>query len=185
MNIAELMYTNARKHPDKEAIVFKQKRLSYRGMDEFSNQFAHVLVKLGIKKGDRIAMMMRNSERFVAVYFGILKAGAVVVPINISLVRSEVEFIVNNCEAKIVVFDEIFVPVVKNIRQEVRYISYLICVGDNNPEQTLHYDKLVSKESVAPPPVIIEDDDLCSIIYTSGTTGTPRGAFSNTKMWLI
>lgn len=105
MNVADLMYINARKYPDKEAIVFKDKRLCYREMDELSNRFANVLLDLGLHKGDRVAMMMRNSENFVAVYFGILKAGATVVPINISLLKSEVQFIVNNCEAKAFVFD--------------------------------------------------------------------------------
>ena len=61
MNVAEMLYRNARKYPEKEAIVFKDLRLSYREIDQLSNQFANALVALGIKKGDRVAMMMRNS----------------------------------------------------------------------------------------------------------------------------
>ena len=119
MNVAELMYRNARKHPDKEAIVFKNLRLNYREIDALSNRVANAIIDLGIRKGDRIAMMMRNSEKFVAVYFGILKAGAVVVPINISLVKSEVQFIVNNCEARMFIYDEVFAPVLAGIEAEL------------------------------------------------------------------
>lgn len=176
MNIAELMYRNARKYPEKEAIIFKEQRLNYREINEISNQFANALINLGIEKGDRVAMMMRNSEKFVAGYFGILKAGAVVVPINTGLLKSEVQFIVNSCEAEMFVFDEVFAPVLKGIIDELPLVKHFICVGQNNPQHTLQYHELMETQSVHQPPVTIDDEDLCSIIYTSGTTGTPRGA---------
>lgn len=176
MNVADLMYVNAKKYPDKEALVFKDLRLNYRQLNELSNRFANALLHLGVKKGDRVAMMMRNSQHFAVVYFGILKAGAVVVPINISLLKNEVQFIVSNCEAKAFVFDEIFLPVLGSIREELPLVEHFIVVGQNPLSGALKFEDLMDKASSQNPEVALEDEDLCSIIYTSGTTGTPRGA---------
>ncbi|NLB54124.1 MAG: long-chain-fatty-acid--CoA ligase [Syntrophomonadaceae bacterium] len=176
MNVAEMLYRNARKYPDKEAIVFKELRLNYREVDHLSNQFANALINLGIKKGDKVAMMMRNSEKYAAVYFGILKAGAVVVPINISLLKNEVQFIVNNCEAKAFVFDHVFWPVLNGIEKELPLVKDFICTAEVEGQNFRSYQELLDVSPIEAPPVTINEEDLCSIIYTSGTTGTPRGA---------
>jgi len=176
MNVAELMYRNARKYPDKEAIVFKDLRLNYQEINRLSNRFANAIISLGIGKGDRVAMMMRNSEKFVAVYFGILKSGAVVVPINISLVKAEVQFIVNNCEAKMFVYDEVFAPVLQGIEENLPTLQNFVVTGSNSSSGKIIYDELIHRASEEMPAVNIDENDMCSIIYTSGTTGTPRGA---------
>jgi len=177
--VAEIMYRNARKYPNKEAIVFKDTRLSFRELDELSNQVANFMVKLGVQKGDRVGMLMRNSEKFPAVYFGILKAGGVVISINISFLKPEVQFILNNSEAKLFVFDEYFAPVLEGLRSEVPLVDNFVCVGDNPPSGVLRYSDLMKDSPVSRPPVSVFEEDLCSIIYTSGTTGTPRGAVFN------
>lgn len=174
MNVAEMLYSNARKYPEKEAIVFKDLRFNYREMDHLSNQFANALINLGIKKGDRIAIMMRNSEKYVAVYFGILKAGAIVVPINISLMKNEVQFIINNCEAKAFVFDPIFWPVLNGIEKELPLVKDFICSNGIEVQDFKIYQEMINSSSIDAPPVTINEEDICSIIYTSGTTGTPR-----------
>jgi acyl-CoA synthetase (AMP-forming)/AMP-acid ligase II len=181
MNVAELLYRNARKYPDKEAIVFKDLRFNYREIDQLSNQFANALIDLGIKKGDKVALMMRNSEKFVAAYFGILKAGAVVVAINIGLLRSEVRFIVDNSEAKLFIFDPVFWPVLDGIEKELLLVKNFVCTAEIEGQSFKTYQQLLNDSSVDAPPVSIDDEDLCSIIYTSGTTGTPRGAIFQHK----
>lgn len=181
MNVAEMLYSNARKYPEKEAIVFKDLRFNYSEMDHLSNQFANALINLGIKKGDRIAIMMRNSEKYVAVYFGILKAGAIVVPINISLMKNEVQFIINNCEAKAFVFDPIFWPVLNGIEKELPLVKDFICSNGIEVQDFKIYQEMINSSSIDAPPVTINEEDICSIIYTSGTTGTPRGAIFKHK----
>ena len=177
--VAEIMYRNARKYPKKEAIVFKDKRLNFRELDELSNQVANFIVKLGIKKGDRVAMMMRNSEKFPAVYFGILKAGGVAICINIGFLKPEVAYLLNNSESKLFIFDEFFAPVLKGLREDVPQVDNFVCVGENPPEGILGYFDLMAESSIEGPPVNVTEDDPCSIIYTSGTTGSPRGALFN------
>jgi len=176
LTVAEIMYRNARKYPHKEAVVFKNKRLTYQEIDELSNQVANVIIGLGIEKGDRVALMMGNSEKFIAVYFGILKAGGVVVPINTKFVKAEVKFILNNSEAKLFFFDEAFTPILSGISNDLVCMENIVCVGADVPKRALGYYELMEGTSNKRPPVDVEENDLCSIIYTSGTTGTPRGA---------
>ncbi|MEA1961986.1 MAG: long-chain-fatty-acid--CoA ligase [Bacillota bacterium] len=187
MNVADIMYMNARKYPAKEAIVFKDRRYNYKEIDELSNQFANTLIELGLTKGDRVAMMLKNSEFFPIVYFGIIKAGAVVVPVNFSLLKNEVQFILNNCEAKAFVTGEEFLTVLKGISQQLLTVEHLICIGEHTPSETLNYYEITKKQSKEAPYTKIDEEDLCEILYTSGTTGTPRGAVFKHKnvLWTI
>mgnify|MGYP001098354324 FL=1 len=104
ITVAEMVYRNARNYPNKEAVVFKDKRLSYRDIDVLSNKVANSIIELGIEKGDRVAMMLSNSDLFPVVYFGILKAGGVVVNLNTAFTKREVSFILNNSGAKLFIF---------------------------------------------------------------------------------
>lgn len=187
MNVSDIIYMNARKYPTKEAIVFKDKRYNYKELDELSNQFANALIDIGLKKGDKVAMMLKNSEFFPIVYFGIIKAGAVVVPINISLLNNEVQFILNNCEAKAFVVGEEFVTVLNGISQQLFTIEHFICMGTDIPPKTLNLSDMIKKQNNNAPAIKITEEDCCEILYTSGTTGTPRGAVFKHKnvIWTI
>jgi acyl-CoA synthetase (AMP-forming)/AMP-acid ligase II len=121
-------------------------------------------------------MMMINSEKFPVVYFGILKAGGVVINMNTAFTKREVSFILNNSGARLFIFGENFAKVLEGIEQEVPSVENFVCVGENPPAGTLSFFDLIKNSSDQKPPVAIDEADLCSIIYTSGTTGTPRGA---------
>mgnify|MGYP000964666149 CR=1 FL=1 len=175
ITIAEIMYRNARKYPNKEAVVFKDRRLNYKEIDDLSNQVANAIIGLGINKGDHVALMMNNSEMFVAVYFGIMKAGGVVIPLNTRFVKREVEFILDNSDAKLIIGGEEFESILWGIKLNVSNLQNVICVGKELPG-AYELNELMNNTSQERPQVMVEEDDLCSIIYTSGTTGSPRGA---------
>ncbi len=176
ITVAEMVYRNARNYPNKEAVVFKDKRLSYRDIDVLSNKVANSIIELGIEKGDRVAMMLSNSDLFPVVYFGILKAGGVVVNLNTAFTKREVSFILNNSGAKLFIFGKNFAEAMEGIQKEVTTVANFVCVGENSLEGTLNFFELMQDSEGERPPIDIEETDLCSIIYTSGTTGTPRGA---------
>ena len=108
MTVPELLERAGLNIPDKEAIVYGSKRLSYRQFDELANRMANALIKQGVKKGDKVAMWMFNSDAFAVAYFGILKAGAVAVPINFKLIPAEVAYIVHNSDAVSFIYDDVF-----------------------------------------------------------------------------
>jgi len=174
--VAEIMYRNARKYPQKEAVVFRDRRVTYQELDELSNQVANFIVAAGLRKGDKIALMVRNSERFPAVYFGILKAGAVAVSLNTSFLKPEVRYILSNCEARMFIFDGAFIETLDGIEKGGLPVEQFVCVSENPPPGTLGYFELMEKASPARPIVDVDESDLCSFLYTSGTTGNPKGA---------
>ncbi len=187
MNVTDIMYMNARKYPTKEAIVFKDRRYNYKEIDELSNQFANALIELGIVKGDKVAMMLKNSEFFPVVYFGIIKAGAVAVPVNISLLKNEVQFILDNCEAKAFVAGDEFSTILNETSQQPFTVEHFIYMGTATLPKTFNFSEIIKKQNKNAPSIQIAENDYCEILYTSGTTGTPRGAVFKHKnvLWTI
>lgn len=182
ITVADLLYINRGKFPGKEAVVFEDKRYTYRDIDEESNRIANYIIGLGIKKETKIALMMLNSMRFISVYFGIVKAGCVVVPVNIKFTYRETAFILQNSEAQAIFISEEFRTIGSEITENLEKIK-VIGVGKNFKTGLFLNDDELSQISVKKPEVIISENDLCSIIYTSGTTGTPRGAvFTHRKI---
>lgn len=181
MTIAEMMYQNARKYPDKEAVVFGNSRLTYKYIDRESNRAANCIIELGVKKGDRISMMVNNSDLFVIIYFGIIKAGGVAIPVNTRFTSREVGFILKNSESKLFIYDEQPDLLLEDIDNTINIRS--ICTEKCSDSHEPDFKILVSNFTAERPNVNIDENDLCCIIYTSGTTGTPRGAvFTHRKV---
>jgi len=108
MDLGSLVARNARMVPDKEGLIFEDKRYTWKEVNEKVNTIANALIGLGMKKGDKVAMWMMNTDMFVFTFYGIVKAGGVAVPVNFRLAPPEAEYIFNNCDAISVVFDDIF-----------------------------------------------------------------------------
>jgi len=178
MTVPELLERAHRNIPDKEALVYNGKRYTYREFDEKANQLANALIKRGVKKGDKVAMWMFNSDAFGMTYFGILKAGAVAVPINYRLTPSETAFIVQNCDAVAFVYDDVFQEGVTGFEKETPAIKTSICAGEkcDPSKSTVLFQEILETESIDHPGVRIDRFDDSDIIYTSGTTGRPKGA---------
>lgn len=110
MDLGDLVRRNAAMVPDKEGVIYEDKRYTWKEVNEKVNAVANTLVKGGLKKGDKVAMWMLNSDLFIFTFYGILKAGGVAVPVNFRLAPPEAEYIFENCEAKVLVFDDPFEP---------------------------------------------------------------------------
>ncbi|WP_262303688.1 AMP-binding protein [Neobacillus niacini] len=106
MNLFEALERNAKYNPDKEAIIFGESVYTYRQYNEQVNRIANALVSYGVKRGDKIALMMKNSDVFCFVYYGILKAGGVAVPVNFRLTAKEASYILDDSDSMIVFADE-------------------------------------------------------------------------------
>ncbi|WP_134655956.1 long-chain fatty acid--CoA ligase [Streptomyces sp. H23] len=174
-NLAELLESTAEKHPDRTAIVLGDSRLSYAQLDRASNQVANLLVGDGVRPGDKVALSCPNLPYFTIVYYGILKAGAAVVPLNVLLKSREIAYHLDDSDA-------------------VAYFAFEgtadLPIGKWAKEA---YDDSGTCRSLLPVPaapdrmpwadqpsefetVDVSDDDTAVILYTSGTTGQPKGA---------
>lgn len=176
MNLGQLLKLNAKKFPDTVALKDKDRRFTYPETDKRVNRLAHSLLSLGLEKGDKIAVFMENSIEIIEVYLATAKAGLVIVPINFRLVGPEIEYIVDNSEAKVMIADAEFVPEIDGIRSRLKNISpdrYIAVRGA--PDGYKAYDAFIADSPDTEPEADVKPEDTWILIYTSGTTGRPKG----------
>ena len=176
MSLVELFQQNVAHFADKPAIYFAGKTMTFAEFDRLSNSVASALAARGIAKGDRIGLYCINSDAFAIAYFGIIKAGAVVVPLNLLLNPKEVAFILNDAGAKALLYHEAFAQNVAALRSSVASLEFSVCIGAANPLNDIPFLDLSSHTPLDPRPQLDPREDLVAIIYTSGTTGRPKGA---------
>ncbi len=166
----------AKQFDDKTALVLPDRSLSFNELDKLSNCFANALMTLGIQPGDRITLYSGNCWEWVVSYYGALKTGAVINPINVMLTPTEVEFVANDCGASIVIASYEKALSLKSVKENSQ-VRELIAFGDDAlPDGMLSFNELLAAGSDAFQIPEIEADSLSTIGYTSGTTGHPKGA---------
>jgi len=187
------------RYPQQTAVYFYGHRWTYRQLDRITNRFANALIGLGVRPGDRVALLLPNCPQFVAAYFGAWKAGAVVTPVNPLYAPGEIAHHLNDSGTETLVVLSRFYPRVQAVRQEtplrhvvvtaireymgvpIRWLYALLkerAAGDRVPVAPgdHRWADLLRCASDAPPPVRVGPEDLALLQYTGGTTGTPKGA---------
>jgi long-chain acyl-CoA synthetase len=179
LNLAVILEESTKRNPDKVALIFDDFKLTYTQLNAASNQVANALVGAGIKPGDRVGLMLPNVPQFPIIYYGILKAGGIVVPINVLLKGREVAYYLSDSEASALFFWEMFAADAIVGAKEAPSVTKLIQVGiapAEPPEGCADFFAFSGKQAPTFDTVATEADGTCLIIYTSGTTGQPKGA---------
>lgn len=186
LNLASILAHHARLSPDKEAVVSQDVRLTYGELGRLSNRVANALGELGIGYGDKVALCCPNLPFFPIVYYGIMKAGAVVVPLNVLFTAREIAYHLSDSDAKAVfVFegtdDLPLAHTVKEAFDQVAGCDHLVVMTKDETAQSPFAEHrtladLMSGRSDDFEIFPTRPDDTCSILYTSGTTGQPKGA---------
>ncbi len=142
--------------------------------DEKANRAANLLLSRGIGKGQKVALLMMNCLEWLPIYFGILKTGAVAVPLNFRYTAQEIEYCLNLADADILFFGPEFIGRVEGIAPSIGKERLLFFVGEACPSFAEDYHMLAANCSSAAPKVLIDDEDEAAIYYSSGTTGFPK-----------
>jgi acyl-CoA synthetase (AMP-forming)/AMP-acid ligase II len=176
MNLGQHLKLNASKYPETIALMDADRSFTYPECNDRVNRLGHGLLSLGLKKGDRVAVVMENSIEIIELYLATAKTGLVIVPINFRLVGPEIAYIVNNSDAKAMVVHDEFAPEVDRVRPELGQIpesNYFVvgaaCAGYRP------YGELMDNPDRHEPQAQVNPSDTWILIYTSGTTGKPKG----------
>jgi len=175
MNVGTLFTKSARTFPQRLAIAYGDYELTYQQANERINKLANGLTRLGIKKGENVAVLLHNCPEFLETLFACFKAGIGTVPINFRLHPKECSFIIDNSEAVAVVLGDDFRDSLYALKHEMPRVKHTLCLSDPL-KGMLPYEGLLKEQSPNFVDVDVERDDLAWLFYTSGTTGQPKGA---------
>jgi len=182
MDIGLSLSRNARRIPEKIAIIFGEETYSYKQFNNEVNKLAHGFLNQGVEKGDKIAFMMKNSAKFMIVFYAIMKVGAIAVPVNFRLTINEVSYILGNCDASVVLFDGDYASLIQEATAENEKINLKVAVDGNALNGQIAYEEILT-DIIENPDVVVDESDDVEILYTSGTTGNPKGAlFDNHRV---
>ena len=207
MPITELLERNAREYPQDTALVeinpkvmehakvtwkeyslietnpmnVGRQEITWLQFDKKANRFANLLLSRGIKKGDKVAILLMNCLEWLPIYFGVLKAGAIAVPLNYRYTADEIKYCLELSEADMLVFGPEFIGRVEEICGRIPKVKQIFYVGESCPTFAESYDYLVKFMRSIAPDVEICDEDYGAIYFSSGTTGFPKAILHKHK----
>jgi len=175
VSVGDLVKETAQRVPDKPALIFHDQPIKYSEVDREIDRAAAGFASLGIKRGDRVAVLVHNVPHFVYAYHGLLRAGAVMIPLNTMYTTEEVSYILADADARAVVVAEPFVGTIAGLRETLPMLEHVVVAGTSAPVGAMTWEQMLGRAG-EPPLVSPADDELAVIAYTSGTTGKPKGA---------
>lgn len=151
-----------------------RREMTWRVFDEKANRLANLLLKRGIKKGDKVAILLMNCLEWLPIYFGILKAGAIAVPLNFRYTAEEIKYCLDLSDTVALIFGPEFIGRLESIYNQIPKVKTLFYAGENRPSFAENYDRLTANCSSEDPRIAITDEDDAAIYFSSGTTGFPK-----------
>ena len=158
-----------------------RRELSWKDFDRRANRFANLLLSRGLKKGTKVAILLMNCLEWLPIYFGILKAGCVAVPMNFRYSSDEIKYCLELADAEVLIFGPEFISRMDMIEKEIPGVKTLFFIGKDGPAYTEDCIRLTGFCSSSAPPVALEETDDAAIYFSSGTTGFPKAILHNHK----
>ena len=151
-----------------------RRELSWKDFDRRANRFANLLLSRGLKRGTKVAILLMNCLEWLPIYFGILKAGCIAVPMNFRYSADEIKYCLDLADVEVLVFGPEFVSRMDTIAGDLEFLKMMFFVGRNAPAYAEDCMRLVNFCSSSAPPVALTEDDHAAIYFSSGTTGFPK-----------
>ncbi len=157
-----------------DPVCHYRREITWHVFNEKANRVANLLLSRGIKKEDKVAILLMNCLEWLPIYFGILKTGALAVPLNFRYDAEEIKYCLNLAEADVLIFGPEFIGRIETIADDIIENRLLFYVGDNCPSFAEDYERLAANCSSVAPDIKLTDDDNAAIYFSSGTTGFPK-----------
>jgi acyl-CoA synthetase (AMP-forming)/AMP-acid ligase II len=180
MNVSKILTLAASHWGNRECVVEitptknKRRSRSYKEFNQRVNRLANALLDTGITKGDIVMTFMRNSIEWMEAYFGIIRAGAAVAPLNFRFTSEDIKHAADVTEASLIILQEDLSEVVNEVRSALPTIKHYIGIGASISDEVENYDEFIASYPATEPEPQISDDDNLGIYFTSGTTGAPK-----------
>jgi len=159
---------------ESDSVSYYRREITWKVFDEKANRFANMLLSRGVKKGDKVGILLMNCLEWLPIYFGILKTGALAVPLNFRYASDEIKYCLDLAEVDILMFGPEFIGRIEEIADDISRNRLLFYVGEGCPSFAEHYDSQAANFPSTAPDIEITDDDNAAIYFSSGTTGFPK-----------
>jgi long-chain acyl-CoA synthetase len=176
---------NAIRFPDKNALVHQDKRITYRELNERVNRLANAFTAHGLKKGDKIAILLRSCSEFIEIVFAAAKTGIISVPLNYRAITKDLEYMINLSEATALIFGEEFEDLVNAAKPQLNQVKHFLVIAERVKARAENYEKFLLSGLEKEPEIVIHETDPVWFIFTSGTTGKPKACVQVHRGWVV
>ena len=189
MNLVEVLQNSAKNYPHQKALIFEKEKITYQQLYTQVNTLGSRLIQLGVEKGSKVGILLKNCPEYVTSYFAILKAGGTVAPLNFLLAEEEIKFILDNSQVSLIITSSEYMPMVHRLKLRLESLEQIIAIGlprknfprGEHSEEAIDFSELLHGPLLESPVPEIDQEDVSTIIYTSGTTGHPKGVMLTHK----
>lgn len=179
MIIGDIVAGNARLFPHKTGIVDEHNGLTWKDVNQRVNRLANAILDLGLKKGDRVALICENCHQFAEFLFAVAKSGTIGICLNTRFTPTKLAYMINDCQPKLFFVQDKFLPIADQITNGIALKNDLLVIGQEG-----NYESLLSSYNTEEPEVEVDEQDTYLVQYTTGSTGTPKGTELTHKNWM-
>ncbi|MBU1054227.1 MAG: AMP-binding protein [Proteobacteria bacterium] len=185
MVIGDIIDRNLWRYPQKTAVCFEDKRLSFEEVAKRIYGLANALRSLGLKKEDRVAFLFpHNMIEAQEIVLAVTAGAMIIIPINAHFSEDEIIHLITSCGVKAIFFEQTYSRLMESIKPSVKEVQIFISVGKPSNNDAYDYETLISQSTYERPDVAVKEEDIAALIHTSGTTGMPKEVIWTHKSWL-
>jgi acyl-CoA synthetase (AMP-forming)/AMP-acid ligase II len=175
MTLGDMLRVNAEKFPDKIAIKDEKRSLTFKELNERACRLANAMRTLGLRNGDRVAVLLHNNVEYMEIYAACAKVGVICATINFRFIGPEVKYIIEDSGSRLVFVGSAFINLSDEVKPDLPHVQYIVQVDGDTCDGYLCYESLIADASPRGPALRVNIKDPWLLLYTSGTTGKPKG----------